>query len=111
MRTVKLTLLSATFCAALSAQTTMGTITGLITDATGSVIPAAEVTARNVDTGVTDATVSSSTGNYVIPSLQVGAYEVSATVAGFKSWKRGPIALKSSDNIRVDVRLEVGNTN
>jgi len=88
----------------------MGTITGLVTDATGAVIPAAPIAARNVDTGVVATTVTSSTGNYVIPNLQVGSYDVTVAIPGFKSWKRGPITLKSSDNVRIDVHLEVGQT-
>jgi hypothetical protein len=110
VNSLRLVLLFSVAAGILAGQTTMGTITGLVTDSTGSVIPSAAISARNVDTGVVASTISSSTGNYVIPSLQVGTYEVSVTVAGFKSWKRGAIAVKSGDNIRVDVPLEVGST-
>ncbi|MFN0100605.1 MAG: carboxypeptidase regulatory-like domain-containing protein [Bryobacteraceae bacterium] len=96
--------------ASIQAQTTMGVITGLVSDATGSIIAGAAVEARNLDTGTTAQTVSSSTGNYVLLSLPIGSYEISVSVAGFKSWKRGPMTVKSSDNIRADVRLEVGST-
>ncbi|MGH9658229.1 MAG: carboxypeptidase regulatory-like domain-containing protein, partial [Bryobacteraceae bacterium] len=95
---------------ALSAQSTLGTITGLVTDSTGAVIAGANVTAKNIDTGGQAATISSSTGNYAIPSLQVGSYEVAVTVPGFKSWKRAPVVLKSNDNVRIDISLEVGQT-
>ena len=95
---------------ALSAQSTLGTITGLVTDSTGAVIPSAVVAATNTATGVRVQTVSSSTGNYVIPSLQVGPYEVSVAVSGFKTFSRSGINLSSNDNIRVDVVLEVGQT-
>jgi hypothetical protein len=95
---------------ALSAQSTLGTITGLVTDSTGAVIPSAVVAATNTATGVRVQTVSSSTGNYVIPSLQVGPYEVSVAVSGFKTFSRSGINLSSNDNIRVDIVLEVGQT-
>lgn len=94
----------------LRSQSTTGVITGLVTDATGSVIAGAQVEARNTVTGTLAKTISSSTGNYVIPGLPVGSYEVNVSVPGFKSWKRGPITVQSNDNIRADVRLEVGNT-
>lgn len=86
----------------------MGTITGLVTDASGAVVPAATVVATNVATGVKAQTTTSSTGNYVIPNLQVGRYELSVSVAGFKSWSRSGIVLSSNDNVRIDVALEVG---
>jgi hypothetical protein len=93
-----------------AAQSTMGTITGLVTDSTASVVPDAKVVATNTATGVKAVTVSSGTGNYVIPNLQVGSYELTVTTAGFKAWNRAGISLKSNDNVRVDAILEVGAT-
>jgi len=100
-------------CLALSvsaafAQNTLGTITGLVTDNSGAVIPTAVVVATNTATGVRAQTVSSGSGNYVIPNLQVGPYEVTVSVTGFKSFSRSNINLSSDDNLRVDVVLEVG---
>src|SRR5215217_9124805 len=93
---------------ALFAQSTLGTITGLVTDSTGAIIPNAVVVATNTATGVRAQTVSSGTGNYVIPNLQVGPYEITVSVSGFKSFSRSNINLSSNDNLRVDVVLEVG---
>jgi hypothetical protein len=90
------------------AQTTMGTITGLVTDSTQAVVPAAIVVARNLATGAEARTVTSSSGNYVIPNLPVGPYEITISQRGFKSWKRANLALSSGDNLRVDAVLEVG---
>jgi hypothetical protein len=95
-------------CQFAAAQVTQGVVTGLVSDSTGAVIPGVKVIARNVATGVQAETVSSSTGNYVIPNLQVGTYEVSVSASGFKSWNRTGIVLFGGDNIRVDVSLEVG---
>ena len=107
-RFVALTVLLVLLCAVLAGQTTTGTITGIVTDASGAVVAGATVTARNLATGELAETVASNTGNYVLPNLRVGSYELAVNVAGFKSWRRGPIALSSNDNVRVDVRLEVG---
>ena len=90
------------------AQTVTGTITGLVTDTSQGIIPNATVVARNMATGTQAATVTSSTGNYVIPNLLVGYYELTVTQAGFKSWVRSNIALSSGDNVRVDTVLQVG---
>jgi hypothetical protein len=101
-------LLSVVVCQFAAAQVTQGVITGLVSDSTGAVIPGAKVAAKNVATGMQAETVSSSTGNYVIPNLQIGTYEVSVSNSGFKSWGRAGIRLLGGDNIRVDIVLEVG---
>ena len=103
-------LLAGLMAAVLAGQSTTGLITGLITDSTGAVVPNAEVRARNVNTGFMAATVSSSTGNYVVPNLAVGLYELTVEVPGFKTAVRQGLNLKSNDNMRVDVVLEVGQT-
>ena len=92
----------------LSAQTNMGTITGLVTDRSTAVLPGVTVTARNTATGAEATTVTSSTGNYLIPNLPVGPYQISVSHPGFKSWSRTGIALSAGDNIRVDAMLEIG---
>jgi len=94
----------------LVSQTTTGTLTGLVTDSTGSVVPGAAVVAKNINTGEKVETVSSGTGNYVIIGLRVGSYELAVNVTGFRGWLRSPIALSSNDNVRIDVTLEVGLT-
>ena len=88
----------------------MGTITGLVTDSSGAVIPNAVVVATNTATGGKAQTLTSSTGNYVIPGLQVGSYDVSVAVSGFKTWSRSGVGVSSNGNLRVDVALEVGQT-
>ena len=94
--------------AILMAQTNMGTITGLVTDRSEAVLPGAKVSARNTATGAEARTVTSSTGNYLIPNLPVGPYEISVSHPGFKGWSRSAIALSAGDNIRVDAMLEIG---
>ena len=91
-------------------QSTMGTITGLVTDSSGAVIPNAVVVATNTATGGKAQTLTSSSGNYVIPGLQVGSYDVSVAVSGFKTWSRSAVGVSSNGNLRVDVALEVGQT-
>src|SRR5438067_1285031 len=91
-----------------AAQTTMGTITGLVTDSSQAVIPGATVVAKNMATGAEAHTTTSTTGNYVLISLPVGSYDLVVTQTGFKAFTRSNIVLSSADNLRVDVTLEVG---
>jgi hypothetical protein len=67
------------------------TLSGTVSDSSVALISGVEVTAKNVDTGVTSTSVTNETGTYRFPSLQPGNYEVSAAMAGFQaqtSWVR-----------------------
>jgi len=91
----------------LWAQTT-GTILGEITDQSGAVIPSATVQAINTDTGFTVAVKPSSEGSYLIPLLPLGHYSISVEASGFKTFTRSGVMVPVGQNIRVDVKLEVG---
>lgn len=71
----------------LGAQATVGTgsIEGVITDATGAVIPNAKVTITNRDTGRTIAQVSTSAGTFNVGSLIPGNYAVRVEEPHFKT--------------------------
>ncbi len=90
------------------AQSPKGTITGTISDASGARVPGVEVAAKHIATNLTYQGTSSSDGTFVIPSLPVGAFEVSATVAGFKTFQRTGIVLEVSQRLRLDIVLEIG---
>src|SRR5215468_2993894 len=61
-----------------------GSIQGAVTDATGAVIPGANVTATNVATAVKTERLTAEAGLYVITPLPPGEYTVSASIAGFR---------------------------
>lgn len=106
--------LSIAFCLLASgiavwSQTDRGTITGTISDATGAVVANAAVAARNVDTQADYPVESSSTGNYTIPNLPAGTYELTVTVPGFKKFVRPGLTVQAAQTIRVDAGMQVGN--
>ena len=68
----------------------------------------AQVTARNVDTGLTRTAPSSDAGTYRLEFLPVGKYVVEVTFAGFKTAQLNDIVLQVNDTTRVDVSLTVG---
>ena len=90
------------------AQTTFATITGTVTDATGSVIPNITVSATHVATNIATTAPSNDAGVYTLPQLKEGEYRVSAKGPGFKEFVAQGIVLAARDYRRVDVRLEVG---
>src|SRR5258708_5961500 len=89
-------------------QTTFATITGIVTDSSGSIIPNAKVTATEVNTGISTATVSNASGDYTIAQLKDGAYRVTAQMAGVQESIISDVILAARDIRRIDIRLEVG---
>ena len=86
----------------------VGTINGLVTDATGALVPSANVTAINEATGTHSDTVSNADGSYVIPGLTIGSYTISVTKEGFQTSKVTGIALHPSVVTTINVVLTVG---
>lgn len=95
-----------TLCA--HAQIRSGTITGIVTDQKGAVIPGAQVTVTNVATNATYSTVSTDAGLYTIPYLEAGTYSVAISKAGFSQVTVGGVTLTPSGTSRSDVTLQVG---
>ena len=91
-----------------SAQTPLGSIAGTITDPQGAGVPNAELIATNTGTSLTFRGRSSEDGTYVISALPIGGYELSATVPGFKTFRRTNLTIEVAQRLRVDVALEVG---
>lgn len=109
MRCAKLAVafLFLTFTYAAFGQTG-GTITGLISDPAGAVVPNAPIEAKNAATGVVLSVASSATGNYVLSSVPAGTYEIGVSVAGFKKYVRTGIVVQQLQTTRVDIALEIG---
>lgn len=92
----------------LWSQTTSTTILGTVQDSSGSVIGGAKVTLSNTRTGVTSETVTTSSGDYVFPLIDVGEYTVSVEQSGFKSASRTNVLVQINEKVRADFKLEVG---
>src|ERR1700675_2857654 len=69
----------------LFGQLEAGKISGTVRDTSGAVIPDATVTVKSVATGAERSVQSGSIGQYLIPGLTPGAYEVTVTSKGFKT--------------------------
>jgi Carboxypeptidase regulatory-like domain len=91
------------------AQTTgAATIVGNVTDTTGAVIPGAKVIVVNPLTGFTFDAVTNQEGAYYVPYLRPGVYNVNIEAQGFKKYVRDGVELRTNDQPRIDVKLEVG---
>ncbi len=83
-------------------------ISGTVKDSTGAVLPGAEVTATQTETGIVRNTVSNETGAYVLPNLALGPYKVEASLPGFRTFVQTGIVLQVNSNPVINVTLEVG---
>jgi hypothetical protein len=101
-------LLVAATGARLSAQGTIATILGTVTDESRSVVPGVTVTARNTGTGALQSTTSDEQGRYTIPALPVGDYEVRTELQGFQTVIHTGIRLSVGAEVVVDFQLPLG---
>jgi hypothetical protein len=92
----------------LRAQLNRSTLTGVVTDPSGGAIVAARIRAVHVATNATFSTVSTETGNYTLPALDIGEYQIEVQADGFKRAVRQSIILESGASVRLDFTMEVG---
>src|SRR5580658_1498381 len=91
------------------AQLDTGSISGTITDPSGSAIDNVTITARETSTGTTYKTVSSGTGYYVFPSVRTGNYELKAEPSsGFKTAVYSGVVVNVASHVGRDIVLAVG---
>ena len=82
-RYLLLALLSLCLAQFAPAQTTTATLSGVVRDSQGGVIPGAAITVVQIDTGQSRQAITGHTGDYTISNLPVGNYRISASAQGF----------------------------
>lgn len=93
---------------AASAQTVTGTVSGVVTDPTGAVVPGARAVVHNVDTGVDSVAVSDSAGLYRVSFLPIGRYEATIDAPGFGPQKIPAFQLEALQQVTFNVKLPIG---
>ena len=96
--------------AILLAQTDRGVITGTVKDASGAVVPGAQVTAIQTSTNANFKTKTTTSGDFTVPSLPVGNYLVRVENIGFKTHLASNIVVAAGATVPLDVTLELGTT-
>jgi hypothetical protein len=105
---IRLSCLLVFLAAAAAWGSVAGSISGTVKDPSGSVVPNANVTVRELSTGVSQQTHTNAKGYYTLPVLPVGHYELDVQASGFQSYRRKDIVLDIGAALTLDASLEIG---
>jgi hypothetical protein len=84
------------------------TIVGTVTDPSGAAVANAKITATRIETGLAQTIATSDNGEYVLPNLKIGHYNVKAEATGFKVAEQKDVVLNVADRSRLDFHMQVG---
>jgi Carboxypeptidase regulatory-like domain len=98
----------APFSAPVAAQSTFGSLSGSVTDASGAAMPDATVTLTNSATAAKQSVKTGPDGLYSFVDLNPGSYVLEVEKQGFKHFKRDPVVVQVQQSVRIDVPMEVG---
>ena len=90
------------------AQTSKGILVGVVRDTTGAIVPGAEVTIINQETGETRTTTTGDDGSYRVDAISPGTYEVNVTAQGFNAFRSRGNIVNPSIVSTANVELAVG---
>jgi hypothetical protein len=92
----------------VSAQSTFGSLSGTVTDSSGSAIPGAQVVLTSIATGSSQTATTGGDGLYNFVNLNPGDYRLEVQKDGFKHYRREPVSVEVQQSYRIDPALEVG---
>ena len=100
-------------CAAFAASPAFGrvggaTLSGTVSDSSGAILPNAQISIRNVSTGLVRTVTSDSDGLYTAPNLLPGTYEITASAAGFATLVKTGVVLTIGVQQVQNIQLQVG---
>ena len=96
------------FTLAVASASITGSISGVVTDASGAVISDASVVAIDTLTGVKTSVKTDAKGFYNLPTLAVGTYDLEISHPGFKSYRKTGLVVDANSALRADASLAVG---
>ncbi|MBL8174199.1 MAG: carboxypeptidase regulatory-like domain-containing protein [Bryobacterales bacterium] len=91
-------------------QVQTGRISGVVYDPNRASVPNAAITVTNKETGVAQRVATDGSGSYVVPSLNPGIYDVSASAGGFKTTVRSNVEMQVGRDLLLDLDLALGET-
>src|ERR1700730_3908172 len=92
----------------MHSQVTGATLSGTVTDASGGAVPGAEITVKNIATGITKNVTADSAGYYTAPNLPAGVYEVRVSATGFTMVVQSNLTLAVGAQQQLNFPMKVG---
>ena len=92
------------------AQTSRGTVNGIVTEASGATLPSAAVKLINKDTNQTRSTTTNDSGLYRFDAVDPGTYELNVSATGFRAFDARTLLVQAGQVASVDAQLQVGDT-
>src|SRR6476659_3613331 len=96
------------FAGVVSGQNALGTVRGKVTDEQAAVLPGVRVTVVQQETNATRVAVTQALGQYFVPNLPAGTYDIEVSLDGFAPQKRSQITLNVGQELTFDFALKVG---
>ena len=96
------------FIPEVTAQTNTGEIVGIVVDDSGAILPGVTVVATHLDTRATVERVTDAEGRFFLPALLIGAWSVTAELAGFQRATHQGIVLELGRTVQLEFRLALG---
>ena len=103
-------LLLLTAAAAMFAQEFRGTLTGRVTDPSGSGVPNAKIVATQTETNARSQTVTGPDGTYTVPFLAPGVYQITVEANGFSKFEQTGVRVSAVEQVAVNPSLKLGTT-
>src|SRR6185369_136809 len=85
-------------------------ISGSVADPSNALVPGVTITATNLQTGITQTTISNETGTYNFVSLQPGSYKLTASLPGFQTTTFNNYQVGAGEQLRLNFTLKVLST-
>jgi len=86
-------------------------VTGSVKDTSGAAVPNATVVLESKDRGINRTTTTNGDGDYLLPVLPIGTYDLSIAAQGFKKYEARGVILRVAQKARIDATLQVGAAN
>jgi carboxypeptidase family protein len=98
--------LTMTFC--LTAHAQQATVVGTVTDPSGAALAGVKITVTNLESNAVKVMQTNDAGQYVVPDLNIGHYNIKAEVTGFKVAEQKNVVLQVGDRDRIDFQMQLG---
>ena len=109
-RSIAAFLLPLLLCGPLAAQTGNGRIRGTVDDTAKRLVPGARVVLTNEQTGATQATTTTSAGEFTFPQVPLGQYNLKVNMSGFQNFQQNGIKVTADQNLTLPVDLALGSS-